>query len=648
MVKSFRFDINALRALAVISVVLFHFDVPYFQGGFIGVDIFFVISGFLMAGIVCGAVLSNNFSFFSFYLSRARRIWPALFLLSVVLLVFGWFALMTDDYKILGAHVRESIFFTSNIKYFSEAGYFDQVSNSKWLLHTWSLSVEWQFYILYPIVIYFFYKIFRSYQALFWLHVFIFLLSFLLSCFYAVQSPSKAFYFLESRAWEIILGGSLFFIKKKPTVQLSKVLSFLGFFLLLISFFIIDESTLWPSPYALLPTTGAFLVILANVNNGIIIKSKIIQWIGERSYSIYLWHWPLVVLMAYYGIANQYSSFFIAFSLLLGHISYHFVENPTRKLLTEYTDKKTFFILLLCLISIFLTAQYVRKTGLPDRLPEGVQQMEKMATDKNPRQNECLNSHASCIFGGPQVGVIVLGDSHADSIVTALEDALPSAQQGALMRAASGCLFVKGSKLIKDHSDSCEALVDNMSDELNRKYKNIPIVIANRLPFYLYGEHKRDNRKAANKTLISFPEVDAGASSLEEKFEAAYLDTVCELAISNPVFILRPVPEMPFNVPRVMAREYLRGNKLVGIGMPVSDYHQRNAFIDELLVKASAQCGAQILDPESFLCDTSLCYGSQEGQSLYVDDDHLSEYGNKRLVPLFKTIFADVHVGSID
>lgn len=158
MVKSFRFDINALRALAVISVVLFHFDVPYFQGGFIGVDIFFVISGFLMAGIVCGAVLSNNFSFFSFYLSRARRIWPALFLLSVVLLVFGWFALMTDDYKILGAHVRESIFFTSNIKYFSEAGYFDQASNSKWLLHTWSLSVEWQFYVLYPIVIYFFIK----------------------------------------------------------------------------------------------------------------------------------------------------------------------------------------------------------------------------------------------------------------------------------------------------------------------------------------------------------------------------------------------------------------------------------------------------------------------------------------------------------
>lgn len=643
MDKKFRFDINALRALAVISVVLFHFNVPYFQGGFVGVDIFFVISGFLMSGIVCSSVLENKFSFSNFYLSRARRIWPALFLLSAVLLVFGWFTLMTNDYKILGGHVRESVLFTSNLKYFSEAGYFDQTSHSKWLLHTWSLSVEWQFYILYPIVVYFFHRFFKSYRALFWMHVFIFVISFLFSSFYAVYNSSKAFYVLESRAWEMLMGGLLFFLNKKPSGNVSKFLNCIGFILLFVSILFIDESFLWPSPYALLPAIGAFLIVLSDFEGAPIVRSKSVQWIGERSYSIYLWHWPLVVLMSYYSISDKYSILLILCSFLLGHISYKFIEVPSRKILTTYTNKKIFFVLLICLISLAVSAQYVRKTGLPDRLPEDAKQVEKMADDKNSRQDECLTSSASCVFGGAKVSVILLGDSHADSIVTGLAHALPSNELGVMMRAASGCLFVKGSRLIKDHSDSCEKLVDNMSYELNSKYKNIPVVIANRLSFYLYGEHARDNRKAADKTLISFPALMPHMSNSDEAFEAAYLDTVCELAVNNPVFVLRPIPEMPFNVPEALAREYLRGNKSVNIKMTIADYHQRNVFIDQLLGKASKQCDVRILDPEPFLCDEFFCYGSEDGKSLYVDDDHLSEYGNKRLLDLFKTIFIDAN-----
>ena len=151
--NSFRQDINGLRAIAVIAVVLFHFNASWMPGGFAGVDVFFVISGFLMTGIIFRGIEQENFSILKFYVARANRIIPALAVLCLVLLVFGWFYLTPLDYKALGKHAASSVAFLSNIIYWRESGYFDAASHEKWLLHTWSLSVEWQFYILYPLVL---------------------------------------------------------------------------------------------------------------------------------------------------------------------------------------------------------------------------------------------------------------------------------------------------------------------------------------------------------------------------------------------------------------------------------------------------------------------------------------------------------------
>ena len=176
--SAFRMDINGLRAWAVVAVVLYHFGVPGFSGGFSGVDVFFVISGFLMAGIVVGGLENQSFSIFGFYMARARRIIPALLVLVVFVLVGCAFILMPSDYQQVGRHARESVFFTSNLRYLSEAGYFDVVSSEKWLLHTWSLSVEWQFYLLYPLVLALFYRLFPSRRLLVWLHIFVLLIPF--------------------------------------------------------------------------------------------------------------------------------------------------------------------------------------------------------------------------------------------------------------------------------------------------------------------------------------------------------------------------------------------------------------------------------------------------------------------------------------
>jgi peptidoglycan/LPS O-acetylase OafA/YrhL len=202
----FREDINGLRAIAVIAVVLFHFNPSWMPGGFAGVDVFFVISGFLMTGIIFKGIEQENFSILKFYVARANRIIPALAVLCLILLVFGWFYLTPIDYKALGKHAGSSIRFLSNITYWRESGYFDSASHEKWLLHTWSLSAEWQFYIIYPLII----VIMRKFMSVKVMRATFLLgttLGFIFCIFVTYKWPNAAYYLLPTRAWEMMIGG---------------------------------------------------------------------------------------------------------------------------------------------------------------------------------------------------------------------------------------------------------------------------------------------------------------------------------------------------------------------------------------------------------------------------------------------------------
>lgn len=191
--RSFRRDINGLRAWAVIAVVLYHFGIVGFGGGFVGVDVFFVISGFLMTGIISRGLQGGNFSVWSFYWDRGKRIAPALIAVSAVLLVVGWFWLMPDDYKKLARHVSWSVLFKSNLGYLQEAGYFDSAAREKWLLHTWSLSIEWQFYLIFPLIIAAVWKVIPKRGALVATHVILLLMSFVICVILTRQDSAKAF-----------------------------------------------------------------------------------------------------------------------------------------------------------------------------------------------------------------------------------------------------------------------------------------------------------------------------------------------------------------------------------------------------------------------------------------------------------------------
>ena len=459
--REFRADINGLRAWAVVAVVLYHFGVPGLASGFSGVDVFFVISGFLMTGIILSGLERGQFSIWQFYLARARRIFPALLVLCVVTLVFGWFLLMPEEYQQLGRHARESLTFTSNLRYFDESGYFDVASQEKWLLHTWSLSVEWQFYLALPLLLGLIWKFCPGRRAALACVLVVFAGSLAWCLWRTPLASSEAFFLIQTRAWEMLAGGLVLFAgaRLRLGVTMARLLEGLGIALILAGALLFDTQSPWPGWRALVPVTGAMLVLLAARQGSLWTGTFIAQWLGTRSYSIYLWHWPLVVGLAYLERLRDplWVAVALALSLLLGHLSYVLVEGPSRKRLTRMSARQAGAALLLTLLAIALVAQQVRRSGFPERLPEAISRVEAERENHNPRIKECLDPAAACVYGEQPVRVILIGDSHADAVVTALQAALPEGDGGVLFRGGSGCPIAFGLKTTGEREE-CEQL----------------------------------------------------------------------------------------------------------------------------------------------------------------------------------------------
>src|SRR5690554_1168337 len=446
----FRNDINGLRAWAVVAVLLFHFQVPGFSAGFIGVDIFFVISGFLMTGIILRGLEQSHFSLWQFYMARARRIIPALMLLLVVLLVLGWFWLPTPDYQTLGAQSAYSLGFLSNIHYWRSAGYFDSAAHEKWLLHTWSLGIEMQFYLLYPVFALLVWKIKSGIKTFTWSLIALFVLSLALSVVASSWKPGAAFYLLPTRGWELAAGGLVYLLGRNPQPwqQHGKLLYISGLLLWLIGFVLIDSSLPWPSGWALLPVLGTALIILAAQNRARLMYNPLAQWLGSISYSLYLWHWPLVVALYFAGLQQQWTWVLagLALSLLLGQLSFNLVENPIRRGLTAAGMGKQVIAFGVAGALIGASAVGVRLFSFEGRLPEAIEVAAAEANNRDPRRDECKpnaeNISPGCIYGNNTVGAILLGDSHAEATITALGEAASTYENGALYLGKSGCTFI--------------------------------------------------------------------------------------------------------------------------------------------------------------------------------------------------------------
>ena len=275
---NFRYDINGLRAIAVLAVVLFHFKPQWLPGGFAGVDVFFVISGFLMTSIIFNGVEKDSFNLFKFYNARANRIIPVLAAVSAVLIIFGWFYLLPTDYSDLGKQIEKSALFISNLLFAEGGGYFDTAEHTKWLLHTWSLSVEWQFYICFPIIIITLKK-YLNFTNLKRAVISLFIASFIFSMYATYKDSKTAYFLLTSRAWEMLFGGLAFLYPWSLKNKLQQISTqCFGLILIGTSYFLISKDTSWPGYMALIPVLGAYLIIVSNYQNNLLISNPIFSY----------------------------------------------------------------------------------------------------------------------------------------------------------------------------------------------------------------------------------------------------------------------------------------------------------------------------------------------------------------------------------
>lgn len=418
--KKFRLDINCLRAFAVLSVVLYHFGVPYVSGGFVGVDVFFVISGFLMTGIVLERV--DHRGVLDFYIARFLRIVPALAFLILTLMIVGLFVLSTNEYEVLSKNAIASLLFYSNKYYAIHSSYFDSTSESNFLLHTWSLSVEWQFYLLFPIIVI---AIKKAKLPISPSLGFLWVISFITMLLLENHNKTDVFYSLSTRAWEMISGGFVYILGASKANKTNRPsLSYLGITLILISIFTIDSKNSWPNFNALLPVLGAAIFITANNQNSKLTTNSILQFIGKISYSWYLWHWPVIVLMRYYNIQFNLLNILIgiALSVSLSLLSFSLIETPLKKRNKVFC--KFIFSLSLataCFFVAFTNGMIFRFNG----------DMKEIASyrfnNKNWRPDTCFlnpsqdySQFEKCPDKMTTDSVVVWGDSHAAHLMPGL------------------------------------------------------------------------------------------------------------------------------------------------------------------------------------------------------------------------------------
>ncbi|WP_295471840.1 acyltransferase family protein [uncultured Pseudomonas sp.] len=438
----FRKDINGLRALAVLAVLLYHFRPAWLPGGFAGVDVFFVISGYLITGIILRGLNTGRFSLVAFYRSRVRRIVPALAVLCMALLVGGWFYLLPLDYAALGKHVASSLGFVSNIVYWREAGYFTANAHEKWLLHTWSLSVEWQFYLLYPLALLLLKRLVGLRALRGWVLAGC-LASLALCLFAAPRWPEAAFYLLPTRAWELLLGAVACLFPLRLPTRGQRWLERAGLAMILAGFGLMQASQGWSAYLVLLPVLGTWAVIAAARQGSWLTANPAAQWLGRLSYSLYLWHWPVVVAMNYAGWLDNPLSVLagMGLALLLGQASYRLVETGGRGAGPRLQPVPLATLTLLAFIGasgIFASAGAVtalRSISTSDRA--------RFIQDYADRQNQLYEPYwlkcdafsaftqrgqsgidESCVRRRGAGGVFLWGDSHAQALSLGLRTQL--------------------------------------------------------------------------------------------------------------------------------------------------------------------------------------------------------------------------------
>ena len=645
---AYRADIDGLRAIAILAVVIFHAELGFLTGGFVGVDVFFVISGFLISSIVLKEAQSGSFSLLNFYKRRTLRIFPALFTVIAACFIAGWFILPPDAYRDFASSAIAAAAFYSNFYFENNSNYFAAEAITMPLLHTWSLAVEEQFYVVAPGLLLLAVRFPRYAKAGFLL---LFAASLAISAVQLGTDPAKAFYMLPSRAFELMTGTALA-MGLVPAIRnrmLAEAAGLAGLALIAFAVITYSHDTDFPGFAALAPCIGAALIIHSGRHAQTAVAKMLatspMVFIGKISYSLYLWHWPFLVFAIFrygadIGMAGRIG--LIAAAILASAVSYYLVEQPARQRGAAWKGGTVLLLGLLAILVCFGARTLVKKyDGIYWRLPPAAAEFAARTPLKIKNSDLCRNPadnrsdvNLDCAVGaaGAEPQFLFMGDSHAQALAMEFATLAKQANIAGYVLSRSGCPPVSDFNEVQAKNfHKCEGSIASL-DRLLTMPSLKTVVITGRWAVYMTG---KGTASESHERRRLFAEGDEAAN--RAAFEALLMTTIEKIRASGRhVVIIGPVPELGFHLPTEMTKAMMQG-KPAEFTLPRKDFDERQKDVLPFFAKLDTLDGVEVLYPHERLCDATQCRTTADGDALYIDDDHLSPAGAAFIAPLLKT-----------
>jgi len=633
--------LDGLRGIAISLVMLFHIWPEYFSFGYVGVDIFFVLSGFLITQIIYTKLRSNSFSFKEFYRNRIRRIFPAMIIVVLTTFLIGYLFLFPSELEQLGKHIKSSAFFYQNFRLIGEVGYWDDAAQLKPLLHFWSLSIEEQFYIFWPLIIFIFYKL--------RVNLFISLLIiFLLLITIPLLINIDPFYHSLSRFWELSFGGLIYASTTKfnnvKQICKSQWIIFMVF-LLSIGFAYENNAFDLMKTLLIVITTGLLILNISLQPDHKILSVPPLVFLGLISFPLYLWHYVFMSYMHIFGLESQsYGMWVVGFSIFISYITYRYIEVYARR---QTSYKFAFLLFTMALVVGFLGQYTYKQKGLPGRNHLSKNNKFNKQFIRTPATDKIGVSLITKILGHKPTNnyikatsndlskkfIVILGDSHAHTSYPGFAKEFNKQGYETLLLANSSCPPYIGGAMGKNLSDvqKCEKKILDMQTVLNNIPKLKKVIFVTRGPCYMYdigygivdGGGKPDNYHFKNffTNRTSYDQKEQFFDVVENTFKQ-YNDN----NTFNFYYLLED-PELGFSPKNCMERPF--GLFPSECKLKFTDYITRAGEYRSNIKKISTKyLNIHLLDPKDLYCDNSYCYAIKNGKMLYADDDHHSIDGS--------------------